>query len=71
MTGFGVGAVAICNFLPQIVFADQRVTAVITDPEKGNVGIVPHSQMQRHTIGTNESRFPGQSEAAHAWYIPK
>jgi aminoglycoside 6'-N-acetyltransferase len=37
MTGLGLGPVAICNFLTQIVFADQRVTAVITDPEKGNL----------------------------------
>jgi aminoglycoside 6'-N-acetyltransferase len=37
MTGLGLGPVAICEFLTQIVFADPCVTAVVTDPEEGNV----------------------------------
>jgi hypothetical protein len=37
MTGLGLGPVAICEFLNQIVFADPCVTAVVTDPEEGNV----------------------------------
>jgi aminoglycoside 6'-N-acetyltransferase len=38
MTGLGLGPVAIREFLGQIVFADPRVCAVITDPEEGNLG---------------------------------
>ena len=37
LTGRGVGPVAICEFLRQIVFQDSRVSAVITDPEVGNL----------------------------------
>jgi aminoglycoside 6'-N-acetyltransferase len=37
MTGLGWGPVAICEFLSQIVFADPSVSAVITDPEEGNL----------------------------------
>jgi RimJ/RimL family protein N-acetyltransferase len=37
MTGRGIGAVAICEFIKQIVFANPRVSAVITDPEEGNL----------------------------------
>jgi aminoglycoside 6'-N-acetyltransferase len=37
MTGLGLGPVAIREFLNQIVFADPCVTAVVTDPEAGNV----------------------------------
>jgi aminoglycoside 6'-N-acetyltransferase len=37
MTGLGLGPVAICEFLAQIVFADPCVTAVVTDPEESNV----------------------------------
>jgi RimJ/RimL family protein N-acetyltransferase len=37
MTGLGLGPVAICEFLRQIVFADSNVTAVVTDPEDSNV----------------------------------
>jgi aminoglycoside 6'-N-acetyltransferase len=36
MIGMGLGPVAICEFLAQIVFADPCVTAVVTDPEEGN-----------------------------------
>ena len=37
MTGLGLGPVAILEFLTQIVFADPRVSAVITDPEENNL----------------------------------
>jgi aminoglycoside 6'-N-acetyltransferase len=37
MTGLGLGPTAICEFLAQIVFADPSVSAVITDPEEGNL----------------------------------
>jgi aminoglycoside 6'-N-acetyltransferase len=37
MTGLGLGPVAICEFLRQIVFADPSVSAVIADPEEGNL----------------------------------
>jgi len=37
MTGLGLGPVAILEFLRQIVFADPRVSAVITDPEESNL----------------------------------
>jgi aminoglycoside 6'-N-acetyltransferase len=36
MTGLGLGPVIILEFLRQIVFADSRVSAVITDPEESN-----------------------------------
>lgn len=36
-TGLGWGAVAIREFLRQIVFADRSVGAVIADPEEGNL----------------------------------
>ena len=37
MTGLGLGPVAIREFLRQIVFRDRSVSAVITDPEEGNL----------------------------------
>jgi aminoglycoside 6'-N-acetyltransferase len=37
MTGLGLGPVAICEFLRQIVFADPSVSAVITNPEVANL----------------------------------
>ncbi len=37
MTGLGLGPVAILEFLRQIVFADTRVSTVITDPEESNL----------------------------------
>jgi aminoglycoside 6'-N-acetyltransferase len=37
MTGLGLGPVAILEFLRQIVFAEPRVNAVITDPEENNL----------------------------------
>jgi aminoglycoside 6'-N-acetyltransferase len=37
MTGLGLGPIAICEFLRQIVFADPSVNAVINDPEESNV----------------------------------
>jgi RimJ/RimL family protein N-acetyltransferase len=37
MTGLGLGPVAISEFLRQIVFANPSVSAVITDPEEGNL----------------------------------
>jgi aminoglycoside 6'-N-acetyltransferase len=37
MTGLGLGPVAILEFVRQIVFADPRVSAVITDPEENNI----------------------------------
>jgi hypothetical protein len=37
MTGLGLGPVAIYEFLRQIVFADPSVSAVITDPEEGDL----------------------------------
>ena len=36
MTGKGIGTVAICEFVRQIVFANPSVGAVITDLEEGN-----------------------------------
>ena len=37
ITGLGLGPAAICEFLSRIVFADPRVSAVIADPEVGNL----------------------------------
>jgi len=37
MTGLGLGPAAIREFLGQIVFRNPSVSAVITDPEEGNV----------------------------------
>ena len=38
MTGLGLGPFAICEFIRQIVFAeDPSVSAVIADPEEGNI----------------------------------
>lgn len=37
MTGLGLGPIAICKFLYQIVFADLNLSAVITDPEQENL----------------------------------
>jgi aminoglycoside 6'-N-acetyltransferase len=37
MTGLGLGPLAIREFLRRIVFADPNVSAVITDPEAGNL----------------------------------
>jgi len=37
MTGVGLGPGAIGEFLRQIVFADPSISAVITDPEEGNL----------------------------------
>jgi RimJ/RimL family protein N-acetyltransferase len=37
MMGLGLGPFAIREFLRQIVFADASVSAVITDPEEGNL----------------------------------
>ena len=37
MTGLGLGPVAIREFLRLIVFADPKITAVITDPEERNL----------------------------------
>lgn len=37
MVGKGFGALIIRNFVDQIVFADARTTAVVTDPEEHNL----------------------------------
>ena len=37
LTGLGLGSAAIREFLTKIVFADLSVSAVITDPEEGNL----------------------------------
>jgi aminoglycoside 6'-N-acetyltransferase len=37
MTGLGLGPLAIQQFLSQIIFADPRVSTVITDPEESNL----------------------------------
>jgi RimJ/RimL family protein N-acetyltransferase len=37
MIGLGLGPAAIRQFLRQIVFAHPSVSAVITDPEEGNL----------------------------------
>jgi aminoglycoside 6'-N-acetyltransferase len=37
MIGLGLGPVAIREFVTQIIFANLYVTAVVTDPEEGNV----------------------------------
>lgn len=37
MTGLGLGPIVIRDFLSQIVFRDPGVSAVITDPEEGNL----------------------------------
>jgi aminoglycoside 6'-N-acetyltransferase len=37
MTGLGLGPIAISEFLTRVVFENPNVTAVITDPEEGNV----------------------------------
>jgi RimJ/RimL family protein N-acetyltransferase len=37
MTGLGLGPIAIRQFLQRIVFADASVSAVIADPEAGNL----------------------------------
>ncbi len=37
MTGWGLGTIAISDFIGQIVFADPTVNAVIADPEESNL----------------------------------
>ncbi len=37
MTELGLGPIAIREFLRQIVFANPSISAVVTDPEEGNV----------------------------------
>jgi aminoglycoside 6'-N-acetyltransferase len=37
MTGLGLGPIAIREFLRQIVFANPKISGVVTDPEEGNV----------------------------------
>jgi aminoglycoside 6'-N-acetyltransferase len=36
-TGVGLGPTAICEFLKRIVFIDPEISAVIADPEEGNI----------------------------------
>ena len=60
MTGLGLGPVAICAFLRQIVFADLRVSAVITDPEEGNVRSVRAFQKAGFTV-TNTVQLAGEN----------
>jgi len=63
MIGLGLGPLAIREFVTQIVFADPGVTAVVTDPEEGNVrslrafrkaGFMPAQQVQ--LVGENFKR---------------
>ncbi len=63
MIGLGLGPLAIREFITQIVFADPGVTAVVTDPEEGNVrslrafrkaGFMPVQQVQ--LVGENFKR---------------
>ena len=37
MTGVGLGPLAIGEFIEKIIFADASVSAVVTDPEEGNL----------------------------------
>jgi RimJ/RimL family protein N-acetyltransferase len=50
MTGLGLGPVAIREFLRQIVFADPSVSAVVTDPEEGNLGSLRAFQKAGFTV---------------------
>jgi aminoglycoside 6'-N-acetyltransferase len=60
MTGLGLGPAAICEFLRQIVFADSNVTAVITDPEEGNLRSLRAFKKAGFTV-TNTAQLAGEN----------
>ena len=60
MTGLGLGPVAICEFLRQIVFRDPSVSAVITDPEEGNLRSLRAFQKAGFTV-TNTVQLAGEN----------
>jgi aminoglycoside 6'-N-acetyltransferase len=60
MTGLGLGPVAICEFLRQIVFLDPSVGAVITDPEEGNLRSLRAFQKAGFTV-TNTVQLAGEN----------
>ena len=60
MTGLGLGPVAIYEFLRQIVFADPSVSAVITDPEEGNLRSLRAFEKAGFTV-TNTVQLPGEN----------
>ncbi len=60
MTGLGLGPVAIRKFLRQIVFADLRVSAVITDPEEANLRSLRAFRKAGFTV-TNTVQLVGEN----------
>jgi aminoglycoside 6'-N-acetyltransferase len=60
MTGLGLGPVAIRGFVGQIVFRDASVSAVIADPEEGNVRSVRAFQKAGFVV-TNTVQLVGES----------
>jgi aminoglycoside 6'-N-acetyltransferase len=59
-TGLGLGGVVICDFLEQIVFADNSVPTVVTDPEEGNLRSLRAFQKAGFTVA-NTVRLAGEN----------
>jgi aminoglycoside 6'-N-acetyltransferase len=59
ITGLGWGPVAIGEFLSQIVFADPSVSAVVTDPEEGNLRSLSAFKKAGFTV-TNTVQLAGE-----------
>jgi RimJ/RimL family protein N-acetyltransferase len=60
MTGLGLGPAAIREFLSQIVLRDPSVTAVIADPEEGNLRSLRAFQKAGFTA-TNTVQLAGEN----------
>jgi aminoglycoside 6'-N-acetyltransferase len=60
MTGLGLGPAAIREFLGQVVFRDPSVSAVITDPEEGNLRSLRAFQKAGFTV-TNTVQLAGEN----------
>jgi len=60
MTGLGLGPAAIREFLKQIVFANPGVSAVIADPEEGNLRSLRVFEKAGFTV-TNAVQLTGEN----------
>jgi hypothetical protein len=77
MAGLGFGPAAICEFVRHIIFANPCVTAVVTDPEDGNIrslraftkaGFIPTEKVQ--LIGENLKRQVMRMDRLRASMLP-
>jgi RimJ/RimL family protein N-acetyltransferase len=60
MTGLGLGPVVIREFVRQIVLADPGLSAVITDPEEGNLRSLGAFRKAGFTV-TNTVQLAGEN----------